>query len=97
MCFTWRACSVTCSNPVSRPSKRGCLPRMKFPGTKSPFEPSRKHWNTTLPIGAKGTLRFMSLISPEILQLGELWFYRVGGFVLLNVLDDPAWLALMFC
>jgi len=50
-----------------------------------------------LPIGAKGTLRFMSLISPEILQLGELWFYRVGGFVLLNVLDDPAWLALMFC
>jgi len=25
------------------------------------------------------------------------WFYRVGGFVALNVLDDPAWLALMFC
>lgn len=23
--------------------------------------------------------------------------YRVGGFVVLNVLDDPAWLALMFC
>jgi hypothetical protein len=39
----------------------------------------------------------MSLISTEILQLGQLWFYRVGGFVLLNVLDDPAWLALMFC
>lgn len=27
----------------------------------------------------------------------ELWFYRVGVFILLNVLDDPAWLALMFC
>lgn len=27
----------------------------------------------------------------------EFWFYRVGGFVLLNVLDEPAWLALMFC
>lgn len=27
----------------------------------------------------------------------ELWFYRIGGFVLLNVIDDPAWLALMFC
>lgn len=50
-----------------------------------------------MPIGAKGTLGFMSLISPEVWQLGELWFYRVGGFVLLNVIDDPAWLALMFC
>ncbi|GAB3493252.1 hypothetical protein GCM10027399_12880 [Curvibacter fontanus] len=26
-----------------------------------------------------------------------LWFYRVGGYVLLNVLDEPAWLALIFC
>lgn len=25
------------------------------------------------------------------------WFYRVGGYVLLNLLDEPAWLALMFC
>ena len=25
------------------------------------------------------------------------WVYRVGGFVVLNVLDDPAWLAQMFC
>ena len=39
----------------------------------------------------------MSWISPEALRLGEFWFYRVGGFVLLIVLDDPAWLALMFC
>jgi len=27
----------------------------------------------------------------------EYWAYRVGGFVVLNVLDDPAWLALIFC
>jgi hypothetical protein len=27
----------------------------------------------------------------------EVWTYRVGVFVVLNVLDDPAWLALMFC
>ncbi len=27
----------------------------------------------------------------------ELWFYRGGGFLMLNVLEDPAWLALMFC
>ncbi len=25
------------------------------------------------------------------------WGYRVGGYLLLNVLDEPAWLALMFC
>ena len=25
------------------------------------------------------------------------WGYRLGGFVMLNVLDDPALLALMFC
>jgi hypothetical protein len=25
------------------------------------------------------------------------WAYRVGGFVALHILDDPAWLALMFC
>ena len=27
----------------------------------------------------------------------EFWFYRVGAYLLVNVLDDPAWLALMFC
>lgn len=32
--------------------------------------------------------------STEVL---EFWFYRVGGFVLLNLVDDPVWLALMFC
>jgi len=25
------------------------------------------------------------------------WVYRIGGLVVLNVLDDPAWLTLMFC
>ncbi|WP_296485438.1 hypothetical protein [Rhodoferax sp.] len=42
-------------------------------------------------------MEFTSLISHELQTLAEFWFYRVGGFVLLNVLDDPAWLALMFC
>lgn len=27
----------------------------------------------------------------------QYWAYRAGGFLLLNVLDDPAWLALIFC
>jgi hypothetical protein len=27
----------------------------------------------------------------------EWWMYRIGGFILLNVIDDPAWLALIFC
>jgi len=26
-----------------------------------------------------------------------LWFYRAGGYLLLNLLDEPAWLALLFC
>lgn len=27
----------------------------------------------------------------------ELWLYRIGAYLLVNVIDDPAWLALMFC
>jgi hypothetical protein len=27
----------------------------------------------------------------------EIWTWRVGVFVVLNVLDDPSWLALIFC
>ena len=25
------------------------------------------------------------------------WAYRLGAYFVLNLLDDPAWLALMFC
>jgi hypothetical protein len=39
----------------------------------------------------------MSLTSPDLQARLEFWFYRVGGYLMLNVLDDPAWLALMFC
>jgi hypothetical protein len=31
------------------------------------------------------------------LESMEIWFYRAGVFLLLNVLDEPAYLALMFC
>ncbi len=27
----------------------------------------------------------------------QAWSYRVGTYVVFNLLDDPAWLALMFC
>jgi len=27
----------------------------------------------------------------------QYWAYRVGGYVMLNLMDDPAWLAMMFC
>jgi hypothetical protein len=27
----------------------------------------------------------------------QLWLYRIGSYLLINVMDDPAWLALMFC
>jgi hypothetical protein len=33
----------------------------------------------------------------ELKDRAEVWFYRVGSFLLLNLMDDPAWLALMFC
>jgi hypothetical protein len=33
----------------------------------------------------------------EFIELAHFWAYRLGGFVVLNVLDDPAWLALIFC
>jgi hypothetical protein len=39
----------------------------------------------------------MSLISPEFQATLTLWFYRTGNFFVTSVLDDPAWLALMFC
>jgi hypothetical protein len=34
---------------------------------------------------------------PDLLPLAEYWTYRFGGYVILNFLDDPAWLALIFC
>jgi ABC-type transporter lipoprotein component MlaA len=27
----------------------------------------------------------------------EYWGYRIGHYLLLSFMDDPAWLALMFC
>lgn len=33
----------------------------------------------------------------EWMERARFWAYRVGAFVVLNVLDDPAWLALIFC
>jgi len=27
----------------------------------------------------------------------EFWCYRVGAYLVLNVVEDPAWLALAFC
>jgi len=39
----------------------------------------------------------MPLTSSELLAQIEYWLYRSGNYVLLNFVDDPAWLALMFC
>lgn len=40
---------------------------------------------------------WLSLPWPQRLALLRLWGHRVGMFTVLNLLDDPAWLALMFC
>jgi hypothetical protein len=31
------------------------------------------------------------------LERAHYWLYRIGAYLLINVIDDPAWLALMFC
>ena len=33
----------------------------------------------------------------RLLFSAQLWFYQLGSYAILNLLDDPAWLALMFC
>jgi len=25
------------------------------------------------------------------------WYFRIAGYLLVNVMEDPAWLALIFC
>ena len=50
-----------------------------------------------MPTAAKAATPSMSLTSPELQASIEFWFYRVGTYLVANVLDDPAWLALMFC
>ena len=50
-----------------------------------------------MPTAPKARFPFMSLISPELQASLVLRFYRAGTFLVNNVLDDPAWLALLFC
>jgi len=35
--------------------------------------------------------------TPDPLVSIQLWLYRIGGYLLVNFVDDPVWLALMFC
>ena len=35
--------------------------------------------------------------SPGGMLTLQFWLYRIGAYLLINVMDDPAWLALMFC
>ena len=39
----------------------------------------------------------MLLISSEWLERMTYWLYRSASYVQLNFVDDPAWLALIFC
>lgn len=40
---------------------------------------------------------FMGAAWPVRLELLQGWAYRFGVFGAMNLLDDPAWLALVFC
>ena len=54
---------------------------------------------------ARATFLSMPLTSFELapsqgLDFGEqveFWLYRISAYLLVNVIDDPAWLALIFC
>ncbi len=37
------------------------------------------------------------MIFDDILPTAEYWMYRTGSYLLTHVMDDPAWLALIFC
>ena len=45
----------------------------------------------------QGSRRLPAVAAMDVLEQVEYWIYRLGGFVALNLLDDPAWLALIFC
>lgn len=47
--------------------------------------------------GGGAALTLAPVFTAEFIARAEFWAYRVGVFVILNVLDDPAWLALIFC
>ena len=55
--------------------------------------------------GAAATIRSMplTLFEPTAQPIFDekerlaYWTYRIGAYLLINVVDDPAWLALMFC
>jgi hypothetical protein len=33
----------------------------------------------------------------EFVFQAEVWGYRIGGLLMLGFVDDPAWIAFMFC
>lgn len=50
-----------------------------------------RHWHVAIGLG-RDDMRVARLMS-----CAELWFYQLGSYAILNLLDDPAWLALVFC
>lgn len=36
-------------------------------------------------------------LSPQRRLPVQFWLYRISSYLLLNLIDDPAWLALIFC
>lgn len=50
-----------------------------------------------VPAGPPAHVHSRAVTAAEMLLFAESWAYRLGGFVVLNILDDPAWLAMIFC
>lgn len=43
------------------------------------------------------TIYTSTVDTAALISLAQYWAYRAGGYALLNLVDDPAWLALIFC
>ena len=59
--------------------------RRGIQGMRVPIGISRTNWTR------------VSVNLNERLFSARLWLYQLGSYAVLNWLDDPAWLALVFC
>ena len=60
---------------------------MTITGADSPFIP-----NIPMPAASGGPRTWA-----EKALTAQFWSYRLSSYLLLNVIEDPAWLALIFC
>ena len=50
-----------------------------------------------MPFMPSTSFELTSAPSLELRDRAHYWLYRIAAYLLINVIDDPAWLALIFC